>query len=162
MVGGFPYAVGPAVGPRGVADARRLFRAYAAGLPFDLDFQGLEAELAKLPGRYAPPRGALLLAHHPRDGAVGCVAVRPLAGEAEACEMKRLYVAPAHRRHGVGQALAAAVLDAARACGYARMRLDTVAAMRPARALYARLGFEETPPYYPNPLPDVVYLARTL
>ena len=44
-------------------EVRALLRAYADSLPFELDFQGFERELAELPGAYAPPRGALLVAH---------------------------------------------------------------------------------------------------
>ncbi len=52
---------------------RKLFRAYAASLRFDLGFQGFERELAALPGDYAPPEGRILLAA--LDGRIaGCVA----------------------------------------------------------------------------------------
>jgi len=52
----------PARWPADAADVRRLFGAYAEGLGVDLGFQDFDAELARLPGAYRPPRGALLLA----------------------------------------------------------------------------------------------------
>jgi ribosomal protein S18 acetylase RimI-like enzyme len=140
--------------------ARALFREYANGLDFDLDFQNFEREMEALPGPYAPPTGAILLAEV--DGEVaGVVAVKPL-DEDGVCEMKRLYVRPSFRRRGVGSALAATVIEVARERGYDVMRLDTVASMTPARSLYRSLGFEERDAYYPNPLPDVVYMEREL
>lgn len=139
--------------------ARRLFTAYAESLDFDLCFQDFEAELDGLPGDYAPPDGALLLAEVDGEPA-GCVALRPI--EDGICEMKRLYVRPAFRHEGLGRTLARAILEKAQALGYDRMRLDTVRSMTTARHLYASLGFEESEPYYHNPLPDVVYMQRDL
>ena len=66
-----------------------------------LAFQDIAAELAAWPGRYAPPRGALLLALGPATPA-GTVALRPL--DAATCEIKRLYVTPAARGAGLGAA----------------------------------------------------------
>ena len=57
-------------------EARELFMEYAAWLDLDLRFQDFDAELAALPGDYAPPRGALLLALD-NDSAIGCVGLRP-------------------------------------------------------------------------------------
>ena len=140
--------------------ARRLFRAYVDELDFDLDFQGFEAEMEALPGPYAAPEGAILLAEV-EGTAVGVVAVKPL-DEAGVCEMKRLYVSPSHRGNGIGRALGEAILDVAQDFGYDVMRLDTVASMTPARALYRSLGFKERSAYYHNPLDDVVYMERAL
>lgn len=140
--------------------ARRLFRAYLNELDVDLDFQDVEAELSALPGPYAAPEGALLLAWTD-ETPVGVVAVKPLAADG-VCEMKRLYVRPTHRRQGIGHALGTAVLDTAREIGYDVMRLDTLASMTSARSLYRALGFEERSAYYHNPLPDVVYMERQL
>lgn len=140
-------------------EARRLFEDYAASLGFDLDFQGFDRELHELPGEYAPPRGALLLA---RIGArtIGCGAVRPLTPEV--CEMKRLYVRPGQRGTGAGRALAEAAIRVARELGYARMRLDTIPSMEAARALYAALRFREIAPYRHNPIPGTVFLELEL
>jgi putative acetyltransferase len=138
---------------------RRLFRDYQAELGIDLCFQDFEQELAALPGRYTPPGGALLLAELAVQPA-GCVAVRPLA--AGICELKRMYVRPESRRCGVGRGLAEAAIDAARAAGYRRMRLDTLATMTPAMRLYQSLGFVETEPYCFNPHETARYFELRL
>jgi len=143
--------------------ARAIFREYAAGLGVDLCFQDFDAELAGLPGAYAAPQGTLLLALV--DGAVaGCGAVRPLpeADDANACEMKRLYVRRPFRRFGLGRLLAQALMDRAAQAGYSSMLLDTLDDMEAARGLYASLGFEPVPPYYYNPIPGAHYLRAQL
>lgn len=149
--------------PELLAQTRAIFREYADELGVDLCFQNFEAELAALPGEYALPQGALLLALV--DGEVaGCGALRPLHGVdyANACEMKRLYVRPAFRRFGLGRALAQALLDRGVQAGYSAMLLDTLDDMEAARGLYASLGFEEIAPYYFNPLPGAHYLKADL
>ena len=138
---------------------RDIFREYASTLGVDLCFQGFDAELAQLPGDYAEPRGALLVAVV--EGAVaGCCALRPLdtADYPNASEMKRLFVRKAFRGFGLGRELAEAMLDRARQAGYACVLLDTPDDMESARALYTDLGFEEIPPYYHNPIAGAHYL----
>jgi putative acetyltransferase len=142
---------------------REIFREYAEGLGIDLDFQHFDEELATLPGDYAAPQGALLLAFV--DGALaGCGAFRPLpdVDYANACEMKRLYVRRAFRRFGLGRMLAQALMDHATEAGYSVMLLDTLDDMESARGLYASLGFETIPPYYFNPVPGAHYLKVQL
>jgi GNAT superfamily N-acetyltransferase len=138
-----------------------LFREYADALGVDLSFQGFEAELAALPGPYAPPAGALLIAFSAAGDPVGCVGVRPFP-EAGTCEMKRLHLTPGARGGGLGRTLAEAAIDAATRAGYARMRLDTLPTMIAAHSLYRRLGFEPTPPYYATPVPGTIFMQRTL
>ncbi|MBC7916456.1 MAG: GNAT family N-acetyltransferase [Rhodoferax sp.] len=142
---------------------RTLFMEYAQSLKVDLCFQNFEAELRDLPGEYAAPRGALLLATVGGQLA-GCCALRPLdtVDYANACEMKRLYVRPDHRGSGLGRVLAEATLDAARQQGYDCILLDTLDDMESARALYQELGFVEVPPYYYNPIPGAHYLKADL
>jgi GNAT superfamily N-acetyltransferase len=138
---------------------RQLLRAYAGSLGFPLDFQDFEREVADLPGAYAPPRGALLVARI--DGkAAGCVALRPL--DADLCELKRLYIRPEHRGLGLGRLLAAAMVGEARRLGYRRMRLDTTPGMAAAQALYTELGFRDIPPYTTNPIAGTRFLELEL
>ncbi|MCU0773427.1 MAG: GNAT family N-acetyltransferase [Ideonella sp.] len=166
-------AVRPAEQPRRVQvvdaraddlpEVRGLLREYATGLGVDLCFQGFEAELAELPGAYAAPQGALLLARVEGEPAA-CGAMRPLPGAdpADACEMKRLYVRPAFRGRGLGRSLAVALMERASQAGYSVMLLDTLDDMAAARGLYATLGFVEVPAYYVNPIPGAHYLKAVL
>ncbi|MDT7837777.1 GNAT family N-acetyltransferase [Aquabacterium sp. OR-4] len=143
--------------------ARVLFREYAQQLGIDLCFQNFDAELAELPGAYAPPQGGLLLAFV--DGELAaCGAFRPLpdVDYANASEMKRLYVRRAFRRFGLGRLMAQALIDAATGAGYSCMLLDTLDDMEAARGLYETLGFFEVPPYYFNPIPGAHYLKVDL
>src|SRR5690242_16882246 len=94
--------------PQDLDTVRGLFREYAAGLGFDLCFQGFEDELRDLPGKYATPGGGLYIAEK-HGQAVGCVAFRPVRdGD---CEMKRLYVCAAARGEKLGRRLAELVCD---------------------------------------------------
>jgi GNAT superfamily N-acetyltransferase len=139
--------------------ARILFEEYAASLEFDLDFQGFDQELETLPEDYGPPHGCLLLAQQ-GDALVGCVAFRK--GGDGICEMKRLYVRPGHRAHGLGRILVEAIIEHARRLGYQRMRLDTVPSMEAARALYASFGFRPIEAYRFNPIPGTAFMELTL
>jgi GNAT superfamily N-acetyltransferase len=150
-----------------VAQARALFEEYAAQLGVSLCFQDFDRELATLPGAYAPPRGGLWLAGPP-DDPVGCVALRPLEHDldgratSDTAEIKRLYLRPLARGTGLGRRLAETALEGARSRGYRVVKLDTLAQMDAARALYGRLGFRPCAAYYHNPLGGTLYMERLL
>lgn len=155
------FEIATATAPQDIADCAALFSAYAGSLGVDLSYQGFEVELSDLPGKYAPPRGALLLARFTGGEAIGCVAVRPI-DSAGCCEMKRLYVAPQGRRLGLGKALVEAVIAKAVSIGYREMCLDTLPDMAEAIALYRRLGFRDIPPYYDTPVAGTIFMALKL
>lgn len=143
-----------------IAAARALFREYEADIQIDLCFQSFQEELDTLPGRYAPPRGTILLLVNGEEP-VGCVALRPL--EDDACEMKRLYVRPSARGTGAGRRLVEAIIREARDRRYRVMRLDTLPGkMDSAIALYRSLGFREISSYNANPYPRVKFFELTL
>jgi GNAT superfamily N-acetyltransferase len=155
------FDIHPVRSAEDLAAAAGLFAGYAASLPIDLGYQDFAAELSGLPGRYAPPRGELLLARDPAGAPLGCVALRPIGVEG-CCEMKRLFLTPAARGRGLGRALAQAVIDAAWARGYRELRLDTLPSMRSAIGLYERMGFERIAAYY-APTPDgTIFMRLTL
>ncbi|HEX4562111.1 MAG TPA: GNAT family N-acetyltransferase [Gemmatimonadales bacterium] len=155
-----PLEITPATNSGQVESVRALFVEYAQSLGFSLCFQGFDEEIATLPGAYAPPQGRLLLATIAGVPA-GCVAIRPLEGDA--CELKRLFVRPAHRATGLGRALMDRILAEAPVAGYRRMRLDTVVGtMDRAIAMYRRYGFKEIQPYGKHPVPGTIDMELEL
>jgi ribosomal protein S18 acetylase RimI-like enzyme len=149
----------PAELPRDLDEVRSLFREYAESLGVDLSFQGFEAELAALPGKYQPPKGRLLLAWSGAE-AIGCVALRPLEGVDG--EMKRLYVRPRARGNQLGRQLAERLCQEARSAGYSRICLDSLPTMAAALRLYDNLGFKPVEPFVFNPVPGAIFLAKEL
>jgi len=138
---------------------RLLVREYVESLGLDLAYQGLEEELASLPGKYSEPEGAMILAE--ADGILcGCVAMKKL--EPEICEMKRLYVKDRYRGSGAGRLLVERILSEARERGYSLMRLDSLGRMRAAVELYRSFGFRPAPAYVFNPIEDAVFMEKDL
>jgi putative acetyltransferase len=154
-----PWTIEPASGDDDFALARELITEYLDSLPFNVDFQDVDAELTELQIRYGPPGGRGLIARV--DGAaVGFVGIQEFGpGDGE---LKRMYVRPAARRLGLGRALAVAGVKAARELGYRRLLLDTVDSLQEAIHVYESLGFVSIEPYRHNPRPDARYFALTL
>lgn len=149
-----------AISPKHIEMIRSLFIEYQQWLNFSLCFQGFDKELAELPGKYAEPKGRLYLAKC--NGAIaGCIALRPMDDEL-VCEMKRLFVREPFRGKKIGKLLTEKILADAKAIGYRIMRLDTLQRMETARSLYTKLGFTVIPPYYNNPMDEVVYMELLL
>ncbi|WFE92129.1 GNAT family N-acetyltransferase [Roseibium porphyridii] len=153
--------ISPVESARDLDTVKDLFRAYVDWLDIDLSYQGFEEELAGMPGKYAPPKGALFLAKDETNAILGCVGLRAF-DENGACEMKRLYVLPKGRGRGVGAGLVERVLDAAVTAGYSEMLLDTLPSMSGAIKLYKAAGFVEVPAYYSTPIEETIFFKKDL
>ena len=138
---------------------RTLFKEYVDFLGIDLQFQSFEKELENLPDKYALEDGRLYIAYV--DGEVaGCIGLRRF--DDTRCELKRLFIREAYRKHGLGLRLSQQVIDDARQIGYQQILLDTLASMTPAMNLYQKLGFRQVSAYYHNPISDAVYFCLDL
>jgi putative acetyltransferase len=148
-----------AEGPAEVAVVGAVFAEYGAAPQVQACVSTLGAEIAGLPGEYAPPGGRLILAMA-ADTAAGCVALR--RQDQRRAEMKRLFVRPAFRGQGLGRVLTGAAIESARAAGYDELVLDTLPSMTEAIALYQRLGFAAIAPYASAPTPGAMHFALRL
>jgi GNAT superfamily N-acetyltransferase len=138
---------------------RQMLEEYVNWIGLDLAFQEIDAELAGLPGEYAPPRGILLVAAD-GDCRLAMIALRPLEGAI--AEMKRLYVRPEARGRGLARQLIARLCDEARRLNYTELRLDTLPMMGEAQALYEACGFADIAPYYDTPIRGTRFMSKTL
>ncbi len=141
--------------PEQLEQVRTLFREYEAWVAEPCCFAGFERELAELPKEYR-----VLLLAEVGGAPAGCVGLRSLPDGA--AEMKRLYVRPAYQGRGLGRGLAGEIIAAARAAGYAALRLDTLPKMAPAIALYRALGFAPRGPYSAAPTPGALFFELRL
>jgi len=157
-----------------------MLEEYVEWIGLDLTFQEIDAELAGLPGEYAPPRGALFVAEERRlsadarsakaDRLLGTIGLRPLkeqacragAYDAKAGEMKRLFVRPGARGRGLAKQLIAVALAEARRLQYSEIRLDTLPMMGDAQSLYTSLGFHDIEPYYDTPIAGTRFMSKKL
>lgn len=112
-------------------------------------FEGLEEQLAALPGKFGPPGGAFLLATV--DGAAaGCVAFFDHGGSI--CEVKRMYVRPEFRGLHLGEKLTGELIKRAGDQGFHKIVLDTFHTLKAAQHLYAKAGFTVTEPTFDLPV----------
>lgn len=129
--------------------ARELFAEHHAWLGTVVCSRTLSAETAALPGVYAPPAGRLLVATDDTGAPGGVVGLRLFQEGSTLAEVKRLYVRPEVRGAGLGRMLAERAVHEARQLGYEELLLTTLPeSMETALAMYRRLGFVESRPFY--------------
>lgn len=155
-----PYRLGDAISPDQIDAVRALFLEYQEAIGLDLSYQGFAEEVEGLPGEYAQPHGALLIATTTQGRPLGCIAMRRI--DDDRCEMKRLYVVRAGRGAALGERLVDALVERARELGYRQMLLDTLPSMTAAIALYRRLGFRSGQAYGKAALDEALFFVRDL
>jgi GNAT superfamily N-acetyltransferase len=145
--------------PRDLEAVERLWREYLTWGNDELDSrydfrlpigEAVKHDLATI-ANFQPPDGRLLLAFE-GDAAVGTACLRRIGPDT--AEIKRMYVQPFYRRAGVGRAMLDRLIEAARAAGYQRVRLDSPDFMTAAHGLYRSHGFVEIEPYSESEIPD--------
>jgi putative acetyltransferase len=104
-----------------------------------------DAEVDTMSTAYSRPRSAYFVIE--ADGAVlGGAGIAPLeGGDADVCELRKMYFLPALRGRGAGLALIEHCLHTAARLGYRQCYLETLAGMKAAQALYERVGFHRIP-----------------
>lgn len=166
-------SVRQATSPEDLEAVIKCFHTYTEWLDEDLTHQNYAAELDQLPGKYAPPTGALLIATDSDSGqTLGCIALRPLelppdhsklkSGAIKCCEVKRLFVYPEARGRQVARKLVKEVLQKAEEEGYDEIFLDSLSRMGAAIRLYQSEGFTEVAPYNVSPLDGTVYYSKSI
>lgn len=147
-------------------DLLRTFTSWAMAADPDTEeaptFDGLEEEIANLPGIYAPPLGCSLLARE-NGTPVGCVAFAPRGKTV--VELKRMFVVPEARGKGVGVQLVETLIEQAYARKAERIVLDSYHTMVDAHHIYRSFGFVDVaaPPEFPEDLVDkVVFMELDL
>ena len=142
-----------------IPEVRAMLKEYLDWIGLDLAFQDIDAELNGLPGDYAPPLGALLVAS---DGTVlvGMIGLRPI--DDRICEMKRLFVRPDARGRGLARQLIDSILAEARRLKYHEIRLDTLPMMGDAQNLYVAMGFADIEAFYDTPIAGTRFMALRL
>lgn len=143
-----------------IKEIKELIKIYTASIGRNLDFQNLDEELQDFPSKYSYPKGKLLAAISDEGEVIGCVAYTKKSDTRS--EMKRLYVKPEYRRLHAGGALVEGIISEAKNDGFREMVLDTLSPMQSAVNLYKSFGFVEIPPYYNNPMKDVIYMKLDL
>ena len=90
---------------------------------------------------YAVPRHAYFVLEHAGQ-VLGGGGIAPLAGgDADTCELRKMYFLPGARGLGAGAAMMARCLKAARDAGFRQCYLETLTGMDAAMRLYERSGF---------------------
>jgi GNAT superfamily N-acetyltransferase len=138
---GLRFEVVPTSHPDARALLAEYYREIRRRFGFDVSHQADVREMD-------PPGGRFLVAYED-DRPVASGGIR--TWEPGVCEIKRMYVAHAERRHGYGRKMLDALERSAREAGFRRIVLDTLASHLDAMTLYDSAGYARVPAYNENP-----------
>lgn len=133
------YVIRPARARDG-GDIRDVVKRVLGEYDLALDMQGVDADLADVDEHYTA-RGGLFEVAVATDGTLtGCCGIYPI--DDATCELRKMYLLPDSRGHGVGGRLLRRALAFARGRGFRRVELETASVLKDAIALYAGAGFQ--------------------
>lgn len=101
-----------------------------------------DPEVAAMSKHYKDEHKSKYLVATINDNVVGGSGIASFNDSADVCELRKLFLLPDSRGLGIGRALAEQCLTYAKSRGYKRCYLDTLSNMKPAIALYEKLGFK--------------------
>ncbi|MCB9134114.1 MAG: GNAT family N-acetyltransferase [Anaerolineales bacterium] len=123
------------------------------GIEFDIEAM-VHSDLSDS-HKFHPPDGRFYLVQY--DGTAAGVGCLKKLSEGVA-EVQRMYVLPAFRGKGIGQAIVERLIEDAQAIGYRQLKLESLQFLKAAHALYHSVGFHEIHPYADNSME--AYQAR--
>ncbi len=125
--------------PAIAAIIRSVMTSYGAvGPGFSIE----DAEVDEMHETYDVPRSLLLVVDDGEGRVIGCGGIAPLAGgDADTCELKKMYFLPEARGLGLGRELMMTLEEAARYRRYRVVYLETLGSMVEAAKLYQRLQY---------------------
>ena len=92
---------------------------------------------------YDDDHSAYYVIENEQQEVIGCGGIAPLkGGNADTCELKKMYYLQEGRGKGVGSLLMQRLLEDAREIGFKIMYLETLERMEKANVLYRKFGFE--------------------
>ncbi|MFK7956627.1 MAG: GNAT family N-acetyltransferase [Lysobacterales bacterium] len=103
-----------------------------------------DPEVTDMHGAYDGAGSAFFVVVDDNDQVLGGAGVGPLVGgDADVCELKKMYFMPTVRGTGMGLQVLRHCLHSARLLGYKHCYLETLELMHKARRLYRKQGFED-------------------
>lgn len=114
------------------------------------DLEPHDIEVLENPEKHILEKGGHIFVALYNGFPVGVCALCPMPAESPYdFELAKLAVNNSIQRNGIGRRLCDAVIDKARALGGEKLFLESNTRLKPAIALYRKIGFKELPEYHP-------------